>query len=387
MRHKGRQATSWLTTCGRVRLARVRWHAAGEGAVAPLDAFLDQAQQTLTVGVQEMLCRLNGCSASFAKTAENLKALTSIELSAETARQAIEAQGKAVATAMRRGRLDFGWTAPDCRTEQGPTRVYLGCDGVKVPVVTDEEKQKRRATIKEKRRRSGKRRRPLPPAKAGADQSFKEARLVTAYDETQQRRAVVVTSGDCEATGRLIDGLAATLQLDRADETIAIIDGAPWIRNQLEFNQAAKRIGLDYFHLKDYAQRTRREVFGDASPAGQAWLESLLSTLLEAGFAAAWDSLLAWRRPLRGAKRTAADRLLHYMSERRDLLCYREFRQRGWQIGSGPTEAQCKVTTQRIKGRGRRWDLPHAEALMALAALESSNLWDKWWSTPTPAAA
>jgi len=61
-----------------------------------------------------------------------------------------------------------------------------------------------------------------------------------------------------------------------------------------------------------------------------------------------------------------------------------EWKSRSW---SEATEAQCKSTTQRIKGRGRRWDLPHAEALMALAALESSNLWDKWWSTPTPAAA
>lgn len=387
MRHKGRQKTTLLTVNGRLELTRIRWHAPGEGSVAPLDEFLDQAQRTLTRGLLEMLCRLNQCSSSFAKTAENLKRLTTIEISAETVRQVIEAEGRAAAVAMRRGRIDFGWGAADCDTEEGATRVYLGCDGVKVPVVTDAEKHKRREKTKARRRRSGKRRKPLPAARPGADQSFKEARVVAAYDESQQRRAVVVTSGDCQAAGRLIRGLAVALKLEEADETIANIDGAPWIRNQLEFHQAVDRIGLDYFHLKDYAQKTRREVFGEGTQEGQAWVQRLTGVLLEEGFEAAFQQLLEWRRPLRGRKQAAGDRLLHYMAERRDIICYREFQSRGWQIGSGPTEAQCKTTTQRIKGRGRRWDLPHAEGLMALAALEASHVWDHWWTTPSTAAA
>ena len=38
---------------------------------------------------------------------------------------------------------------------------------------------------------------------------------------------------------------------------------------------------------------------------------------------------------------------------------------KGWQIGSGPTEATCKVLTVRLKGSGMRWDADNAEALMA----------------------
>ncbi len=69
------------------------------------------------------------------------------------------------------------------------------------------------------------------------------------------------------------------------------------------------------------------------------------------------------------------------------MIRYREFRAAGWQIGSGPTEAQCKTTTLRLKGRGRRWDSAHAEGLMALAALEASGTWDAWWATPEAIAA
>lgn len=57
---------------------------------------------------------------------------------------------------------------------------------------------------------------------------------------------------------------------------------------------------------------------------------------------------------------------MQYVAERRGMIRYPEFRARSWQIGSGPTEAECKTTTHRVKGRGRRWDAANAEAMMAL---------------------
>lgn len=387
MRHKGRQQLSLLSVNGRVRVRRVRWHAPGEGSEAPLDAMLDRAAKTISLGVREMVCRLNLSSSSFLKTAENLGRLASIGISGESVRQLVEHEGKQAAGQVRRGRMDPGWDASDCVAENGQTRVYMGCDGVKVPLVTDAEKRKRRSTIKKKRQRSGKRQRALPPLRAGSDDAFKEFRVVTAYDEEQKHRLVAVTSGDCEQAGRLMRNVALSIKLGEADESIASVDGAPWIRNQLELHQVTDHINLDYFHLKDYAQRTRREVYGEENPEGGGWLDGLMRLLLEEGVDEAWDYLVEWRKDLRGRKRKAANRLLGYISERREMIRYREFRERGWQIGSGPTEAQCKTTTLRLKGRGRRWDSAHAEGLMALAAIEASGTWNAWWATPDAIAA
>jgi len=72
----------------------------------------------------------------------------------------------------------------------------------------------------------------------------------------------------------------------------------------------------------------------------------------------------------------AADSLIQYAAERSDLIRYPHVQTQGWQIGSGPTEAKCKTTTHRVKGRGRRWDRENLEGMMALAALHDSNLWD-----------
>ena len=55
------------------------------------------------------------------------------------------------------------------------------------------------------------------------------------------------------------------------------------------------------------------------------------------------------------------------------MIRYPQFLAHGWQIGSGPTEAQCKTTTHRIKGHGRPWDAEHAEALMAWPAWKTAR--------------
>ena len=86
-------------------------------------------------------------------------------------------------------------------------------------------------------------------------------------------------------------------------------------------------------------------------------------------------------------KRKAADRLLNYVSERQEMIRYPEFQNKGWQIGSGPTEAQCKLTVGRLKGRSRRWDRPNAAAVAALDSLERSGQWRLYWQTHSPTAA
>lgn len=48
-------------------------------------------------------------------------------------------------------------------------------------------------------------------------------------------------------------------------------------------------------------------------------------------------------------KRKAADRLLNDVSQRRETIRYPKFLSNHWQIGSGPTEARCKLTVGRSK--------------------------------------
>lgn len=134
-----------------------------------MDRLLDEAEATISQGVREMACRLNQGATSFQQTAENLQRAAHLEVSKETLRELIESEGKRVQRQFQRGELTADWAAADCRTPLGTTRVYVGCDGVKVPLITEQEKQKRRAAVRQKRRLRGRRCKPLARARQGAD--------------------------------------------------------------------------------------------------------------------------------------------------------------------------------------------------------------------------
>lgn len=142
-------------------------------------------------------------------------------------------------------------------------------------------------------------------------------------------------------------------------------------------------LGLDFYHLSENVRRARRKVFGNEAPDGKAWADELMPVFKHEGYATAWEKIIQWRATLRGKKkREAGDRLVKFLALRRNMIRYPAFRQRGWQIGSGPTESQCKLCTKRLKGYGRRWDRPNATAVAALDTLDRNGQWQNFWQTP-----
>jgi hypothetical protein len=381
-RNKGRQDYTILTINGRIRLWRRRWHSQSEGTTTPLDSWVDAAEATVSLGVREMACRLNRDGKNFDKAADNLGRTAQVQISGESLRTLVEIEGQQIARAQKEGQLPVNWSSKDCKTEAGNTRVYFGSDGVTVPLVTDAEKKKRREKVKAKRRRRGKKAKALPTRKVGADQKHKEFKIVAFYDETQEHRLVSGTKGDHQVAGRLMRREAGRIHLDEADEKIGNVDGAPWIRNQVERqNLHLDALGLDFYHLSERVHKARREIYGDEDETGKQWAADLLHLFKHDGYNAAWESLLQWRVGLKRGKRSAADGLLFYVSERSDMIRYPEFIAKGWQIGSGPTEATCRTLTDRVKGSGMRWDGPNAEAMMGIESLSQSDQWKVYWES------
>jgi hypothetical protein len=385
-----------LSINGRIQLWRRWWHARQTGSVAPADEAVDRQGATVTPGVREMACRENQGATSFEKAVENLARTAQITMSGEQLRLLVEAEGRQVQAAQQAAVITTAWTSQDCqviengRKVPGKTRIYTGCDGVMVPVIRQAEKQKRRAKVKEKRRKCGRKRRPLPPLRKGADQAWKEFKVVYFYDEDLQHQHVAVTHQNHQVAGRLMRREADRLDFRHANQRVANVDGAPWIREQLQLHLAElDGLGLDFYHLSENVHRARRVVFGEDSAEGKTWVDELMHAFKHDGYDSAWERLVQWRAKLsRSAKKCqAADRLLNYVSQRQEMIRYPSFLANGWQIGSGPTEAQCKLTVGRLKGRSRRWDRPNAAAVAALDSLERSGQWQLYWKTPCTAAA
>jgi hypothetical protein len=350
--------------------------------------------------VRELCCLLNRDAASFARAAANLLRTTGTRVSAELLRQTVETEGRHVLACCDDGRLDPpNWapsSSPPKQQQQQPSRIYLGSDGFTARLITATEKLKRRALARRKRRLLSKckgggtgpggsrpRRRPLPRPKRGTDQSFKEFKLVTFYDEECDHRLVSVTRDDHHAAGRLMRRDARRCGFFDAEQRPAVIDGGPWIVNQIRRQSLpVTSLCLDFFHLAENVHRARGTCFGEADPAGLDWAGGVLHTAKHQGYAALLDGLTGWRKTLRApAKRRAASLLVNYVTDRREMLDYPRLIAQGLQIGSGPTESQCKQVPRRVKGRGKRWDSDNAEAVMALEAMEQSGLSRQYWKT------
>jgi hypothetical protein len=337
-----------------------------------------------------MCCRLGIAGGSFERSAQNLQRAAQVRISEEYYRKIVESDGQAVLAAQDKDQLELDWSAKDCKTKtpqgQEVSRIYWSGDGVMAPVTTRAEKLKRRATVVKRRRakRPGKgiRHPRLPAVKGGADQRYKQFNLSAFYDQDQEHRLVSVTRNDHHGLGKLMRRDAARVRLRAADERVAVIDGAPCLRNQIEQQRLPMTaVGLDFYHLSEHVHKARRETFGEEDEAGRTWAGDLLHTVRHEGYDPCWQKLTEWRSRQRSrAKRRSADELLHYVAERKEMIRYDQFEQRGWNIGSGPIEAMCKATTRRLKGPGMRWNRENAEAMMALEALYQSNQWDRYWA-------
>ena len=339
LQNKGRDEHTILTVNGRIRITRRRYAESGLGSCYPLDSWLDQAEDTISLGLRELACRLNLASRNFDKAAENLGRAASVHLSGEFLRQVVESEGKAVGAAAKAGQLPIDWQAGDCPAldqEGQPTersRIYLGSDGVMVPHVTEKEKRTRRERIKAKRRRCGKKRRALPKARKGADGPFKEFKIVTLYDDAAEHRLVSVTRGDCVQAGRLMRRDAGRVGLDKADDKVGVVDGSEWIKNQIKRQSLPlDDLGLDFYHLAENIHKARRAVYGEADPKdekapGNAWVGRLLHTAKHEGYEKLRDEIHQWKAGLRGASQVkAGELLLNYVTDRREMIQYPKFR-------------------------------------------------------------
>ncbi len=390
--NKGKQASSVLTINGKVEIVRRWWYGKGIGSIAPADEIVNRNRDTVTPGVVEMASRVNLSATGFLRAAAVLERTAQVKMSGEQLRRLVEAAGRQVLKAQETNDIQVAWHASDCVVPDDKTgektRVYTGCDGVMVPTITEAEKVKRRENIKAKRRRRGKKCKPLPPRKRGSDKPWKEFKVAFFYSEDAKHQHVAFTHGNHLKAGTLLRREADRLRFREASERVGLVDGAVWIREQMNFHFAElSDLGLDFYHLSENVHRARRSVFGEETPEGRAWADDLMHVFKHEGYTAAWQKIVQWRAALRGkVKREAAYGRMNLVSQRKERIRYPAFRERGWQIGSGPTESQCKLCTKRLKGYGRRWDRPNATAVAALDALDRNGQWQHFWPNACAAA-
>ena len=135
---------------------------------------------------------------------------------------------------------------------------------------------------------------------------------------------------------------------------------------------------VDYYHACQYIATLAEAIFGPGR-AAFAWSAKQRKILKEqsSGLFRVLRSAGALRT-IRGLIGSEDDyrKAYRYLWERASKMDYRDYRQRRLPIGSGVTEAACKIVfTQRFKLSGMKWKLEGGDDILRLRIVTLSRIW------------
>lgn len=141
--------------------------------------------------------------------------------------------------------------------------------------------------------------------------------------------------------------------------------------------------GVDFFHACEYVSKLAGAIFGTATEKASRWAEEQRRTLRrESGGVSRVIRRAAQQKRRLGLKGTKSDysSALNYLKSYRPHMDFAARASRGEPIGSGVTEAGCKVIfNQRLKQSGMRWHRGTGQHIVDLRTANRGGLWTGIW--------
>lgn len=355
-----------VTAHGAVRVRRAYYYCGRcQQSFLPYDDALGLVDE-ISPGLRPLVC-LAGTLAPFADAARDvLQRFAGVRLSESTVLRTTEGEGERLRAQLKGGRMveptraEPHWTKP--REGQQPA-AYVGLDAFSVPM---------------QGLRAGK-----------AEHRMLYTALVYTPDKEHTRYLV---DFELDTLAEQVRAQARALGIESVAQLIAITDGGSGLEEALQRNLAENLVTiLDWYHAAEHLCAFAKVWLGTDDRARVAWQDEAKGILYERG----GDALLAHWSALELPAATSAEvreefrKLVGYFENNRHRTDYPTYRAKGWDIGSGPTEAGCKIIGERLKGSGMRWVEDGAATVAALRALYVSGgpVWDGFWSQPHRMAA
>jgi hypothetical protein len=139
---------------------------------------------------------------------------------------------------------------------------------------------------------------------------------------------------------------------------------------------------VDYYHASGYITQMAAGLFGDTA-RGKQWARRMRQLLKEEGGAVRVLQSASYQR---NQQKPSGDRAKEYqqgyayLAKYGKQMNYARCKRLGLPLGSGVTEAGCKVTvSQRFKQSGMKWTIKGGQAVMNLRVVLLSGIWHTCW--------
>ena len=226
------------------------------------------------------------------------------------------------------------------------------------------------------------------PTRAAGGVDWKMLYVGLLYDP-REGHTLYLADYDFERLAGALRRYAVALGLGRAETLVALTDGGNGLERVLrQAVSGAVVCVLDWWHLSEKLHEVGRLLHEQDAGAARAWAKARETTLREQGGKGLVQELDRLGCPA-GASAEAREKwekLRAHVGKNRHRTDYPSYRAKGWDVGSGPTEAGCKVLGQGVKGAGMRWLQGCSLEVATLKALYASGmgLWDAFWEQRQP---
>jgi hypothetical protein len=138
---------------------------------------------------------------------------------------------------------------------------------------------------------------------------------------------------------------------------------------------------VDFYHAAQYVGKLAKLLF-DEEKAQQAWARRMRHVLRDKHGGAlrvlASAAQHHGKAKLSGKEEEKYQTAYNYLLKYSGSMDYRKYKRAGLPLGSGVTEAGCKVVfTQRFKESGMTWSLEGGEVILRLRLAVLSDIWDE----------
>jgi hypothetical protein len=191
-------------------------------------------------------------------------------------------------------------------------------------------------------------------------------------------KVVVSWQGEPLELGRRLHLAACEHGLGRAQQKLAVSDGAPWIWNVVADRWPGAVEVLDFYHASQHVWNLGEALKGDRE-AARPWGEQQLHQLRHGRQAAALRTMAGLAAGA-GPAGEVIRREQNYFAGHAGRMNYQAVAERGWAIGSGAVESACLQRQGRFKRSGQFWTQRGHHHLCALIEARQNGHWDALWN-------
>lgn len=141
--------------------------------------------------------------------------------------------------------------------------------------------------------------------------------------------------------------------------------------------------GVDFYHACQYVSKLAESLFGTDTAKSHQWSRECRHILRDNSHGVSTVIRRAAQQDRRHGltgKRSDFENGINYLKKYANFMDYAERRRRGEPIGSGITEAGCKVIfNQRLKQSGMRWNRDTMQTIINLRTACRSRIWKRIW--------